>query len=261
MFIALDIGGSNIRIATSESLSPINITQRTFFPNSNNFDRDFPRLLEEIRIISKGQKIEGMGIGIAGQLADNNATLREAPNFPTWNNKPIKQLVSEACGCNVVLQNDGVAGALGEAAFREYQEKGFIYLIWGTGIGGAEVIRTDHHFAAKQLHWEAYFPEWEKECGGRSIMQEFGKAAESLSETEWEEVEKRFARHFTDFLAKTKPSYIVFGGGVALNHSMHLYHAVEQIQGTPLPVIVVSSLGETANLMGAFYSLHDLTIS
>jgi predicted NBD/HSP70 family sugar kinase len=255
MYVALDIGGTNIRIAASELLSPIVITQRTFFPNTNNFSHDFPKLLEEIRTISKESTIEGIGVGIAGQITEDKQTLVEAPNFPSWNNQNIVKQITDTFPCPVVMQNDGVAGALGEAVFRDYKSENFIYLIWGTGIGGAEVIFRNNNPYAAQIPWNSMFPEWEKACGGKSIFNEFGKAVESLSEKEWEIIEKRFVQHFMQFIENKKPARIVFGGGVAINHSMHLYHAVEQMQITSLPIIVVSSLGETANLMGAFYSL------
>lgn len=257
MYVALDIGGTNIRIAASDLLSSIVITKRTFFPNTNNFSHDFPKLLEEIRLISKDETIEGIGIGIAGQLNIDQTKLIDAPNFQTWNNKPIVETMQQTFSCPVVMHNDGVDGALGEAVFRDYKSENFIYLIWGTGIGGAEVVFQGDKPIAKQIPWESTFPAWEKDCGGRSIFNEFGKPAESLSEKEWEEVEKRFAKHFSQFLKKTKPARIVFGGGVAINHSLHLFQSVEQMQSTPLPIIVVSSLGETANIMGAFYSLQQ----
>ncbi|MDE2590723.1 MAG: ROK family protein [Patescibacteria group bacterium] len=259
--MALDIGGTNIRVAASDTLSPIVITKRTFFPNTNNFTKDFTKLLDEIRFISKDIKIEGIGVGIAGQLKEDQQTLREAPNFPSWNNQNVVEQIQKAFSCPVTFQNDAVAGALGEAVYRDYKEENFLYLIWGTGIGGAEVAFVNNAPTAKQLPWEENFPEWEKACGGKSIINEFGKPAESLSEEEWDEVDKRFALHFSKFLKKTSPSRVVFGGGVAINHSLHLYHAVEMMQQTPLPIIVVSSLGETANIMGAFYSLHQPFVS
>lgn len=261
MYVALDIGGTNIRVAASDMISPIVITKRTFFPNTNHFEKDFPKILDEIRLISKDAQIEGIGIGIAGQLANDQETLLEAPNFPTWNHQNIVAKIKEIFSCPVIMQNDGVAGALGEAVYRDYKEENFLYLIWGTGIGGAEVTFVKGNPTAKQIPWAQNFPAWEKDCGGKSIISEFGKAAESLNEKEWEEVDKRFAKHFSQFLKKTSPIRVVFGGGVAINHSLHLYHAVELMQGTKLPIIIVSSLGETANIMGAFYFLHQSPIS
>ncbi len=256
MYVALDIGGTKIRIASSDSLTPIAVEQMTFFPNTNNFTKDFPKLLEEIRVIAKSNTIDGIGIGIAGQLAEDKKTLIEAPNFSTWNNQNIVDAVAKTFPCPVVMRNDAVAGALGEAVFREYKGENFVYLIWGTGVGGAQVIYQDNMPMAKQLAWSTYFPTWEKDCGGKSIMNQFNKPAESLSEEEWEIIEQRFAKHLGTFLEKVPAARIVCGGGVALNHSMHLYHAVEMVKTSSLPIIVVSSLGETANLMGAFYFLQ-----
>ena len=261
MYVALDIGGTKIRIASSDTLASIVVDKMTFFPNTDNFSKDFPKLLNEIKSISKSEKIEGIGIGIAGQLSDDKKTLVQAPNFSSWDNKNIVDVMGKTFSCPVVMQNDAVAGALGEAVFREYKGENFVYLIWGTGIGGSEVTYTKNILSSKQLPWATYFPAWEKECGGRSIVSEFGKAAESLSEEEWTVVEQRFAKHLGEFLGKVKTTRIVFGGGVAVNHSMHLYHAVELMQHNPLPIIVVSSLGEIANIMGAFYSLHHPQVS
>jgi len=90
-------------------------------------------------------EITAAGIGAAGQVDTEQGVLIRAPNLPsTLVGTPISAELAHKLGCSVVLVNDVVAAAAGEAGFgagRGYSD--FVCIFVGTGIGGA--IYQDGH--------------------------------------------------------------------------------------------------------------------
>jgi hypothetical protein len=254
MFVAIDIGGTNIRIAKSDSLSSVGNLEKTKLLNHNNPKQDILTIQEIINSFSK-ETLEGIGISIAGQI-DKAGTLLFAPNFSTWNNLPVKKTFQDFGKCPTVLLNDGVAGALGETVFQENKGKDFIYVVWGTGIGGAEVTYMHAKPVAKQLHWNSHFPKWENDCGGKRIHEIFGKSARDLTPEEWHVVEEKFSLHLEKFIQKTSASLIIFGGGIGINQPNHIFASAQRIPGNTTKV-AISTLGENANILGSFYVLQE----
>jgi predicted NBD/HSP70 family sugar kinase len=106
---------------------------------------------------------------------------------------------------------------------------------------------------AVKLNWYQYFDSWEQACGGNAIRKHFKKSAQLLNEEEWKEVMKKFAQHLLTFCENTKPSLVIFGGGIAFKQTSRLYSSIHaQILEHKLPEIQISALGEDAGLYGAF---------
>src|SRR5699024_2058391 len=61
--------------------------------------------------------------------------------IPGWEHIPIKEMLEEAFNVPVAIQNDVNAAALGENTFGVGQKyNDFLFLTYGTGVGGAIVI-------------------------------------------------------------------------------------------------------------------------
>ena len=67
-----------------------------------------------------------------------------ANNLPDWAMKPIRQFLEERFGVPVKLLHDAQGAALGEAIFGAARHTDrFVYFIWGTGIGAADIKKID----------------------------------------------------------------------------------------------------------------------
>src|SRR5205814_1758279 len=81
----------------------------------------------------------GVGIGAAG-LVDRDGMVHYAPNIPAFVRAPLRQLVGDALGAPVVVDNDANVAALGElthGAARGHAE--VLCITLGTGIGGGVI--------------------------------------------------------------------------------------------------------------------------
>lgn len=244
MYIGIDLGGTRCRIGASNKLDRLTNFVRKDFLLTHDFEKDFATIVTIIHKLSQG-KVQGIGIGTPGAFdKDKTMITSNARNIQEWINKPITKLLNNIFNCSVSLENDGVTAALGEAYFGENKHKEFVYVIWGTGVGGAKVNWQHDKAEVQKLDWYEYFETWEQSCGGNAIKKNFGKPAEMLSENEWQEVMQSFSKEFNIFLQKQPTSLVVFGGGIAIQQA-------ERLKNLNNPLIKISQLGDNAGLHGA----------
>ena len=83
----------------------------------------------------------GIGIGAPGPLDLADGVVIGMPNSPGMENTPLRDRISEAIGCQAVLENDANAAAYGEyicGAGREARDMVMITL--GTGVGSGIIL-------------------------------------------------------------------------------------------------------------------------
>ncbi len=142
--LGIDLGGTKVltgvvNLKTGEVHSPIKKrTRAEHGPND---------LIE--RLIDAGKqaiaesgvdhdKIERVGIGVAGQIDRKDGIVLAAPNLANMTNVKLADIVGKALDRPVTLYNDVEAAAAGEATFGSGKgKKDFVVVFVGTGIGGA----------------------------------------------------------------------------------------------------------------------------
>jgi predicted NBD/HSP70 family sugar kinase len=187
MYIAIDIGGTNARVASVDNLITPKIIKRASFKNTHNFNEYFSKI---VNFIDSTGKIDGIGISIAGDLnKEKSMVVDSAENVPEVVDQPIVASLGKRFGCKVFMDNDGVAMALGEAIYGNCDKDKFVYLIWGTGIGGAIVKRKGDKIVVDQIDWFKHFEEWEYKCGGEAIKKIYGKPAKDISQIQWSKID------------------------------------------------------------------------
>jgi glucokinase len=129
--IGIDVGGSGIRGATlfEGKLGPL---QRAPLP-----DRSPETVVEAISaLVTALGEADHLGVALPGFLSEG--VVYGSPNFPGWSQVPIRSLLSESTGFDVVLENDANAAALGVWEKRGSRED-LVLLTLGTGVGGGVV--------------------------------------------------------------------------------------------------------------------------
>ncbi len=252
MYIGIDIGGTNIRLASASNLDNPIFENRKQFRNSHSFDKNFQNILSYIDSLSS--KVDGISISIAGTTDDDKSMVIEGNNIPEFSGKPTKELLIDRYKCKVMLDNDGIVMARGEALYCEGKNIDFAYLIWGTGIGGASVkYKNNKPVITKfERRRDTNLATWEDVCGGKSIEKFYKKPAETLDENEWREVMKHFLQNISEFISIVKPKMIIFGGGIAVGQSSRIARISDQLSTL---TIKVTSLANDAGLFGAMASL------
>lgn len=83
-------------------------------------------------------RVLGLGAACPGPIDQNEGQVISLPRNDNWTDVPIKHLLEECTGLDVIVDNDANAAAIGErwsGHGRDCSDFAFIYL--GTGIGGA----------------------------------------------------------------------------------------------------------------------------
>lgn len=251
MYVGIDIGGTNIRIAFSDSLESVHLQNKMEFINSHNYEVDKKKIEKEIGKV--GEKIEGIGIGIPGTLSKDKKTVLSSRNNRDWINKPIVDDFSTKFICPVYMDNDAVAAGIGIAYYGEGGNNNFAYVTWGTGIGGEMIETKKEKVIPKRLEWKKHFESWSDKCKGKTIEVNYGKTGDKLNEQEWKKVMKDFSFELNSFIDKTKTEIIIFGGGIAIKQKDRVLKTKQTLSSSNKNVdLIVSSLGEDSGLYGAF---------
>jgi predicted NBD/HSP70 family sugar kinase len=249
MYIGIDIGGTRTRLAASPRLDKPEAVDKKEFVTSDSFDKNFQTILSYIDLKIP---IVGIGISIPGDLSEDKFTVvKNATHTPCYLDSPLKKLLIEKYKCPVCLENDGVAGALGEAVYGNGKSVDFAYITWGTGVGGALVKYVNAKPITTQLNWDKYLGSWEHACGGENLEKLYGKPAERLTESEWDQVFQVFQKELLMFVDKLHPQRVIFGGGISISQSARLLQMAKQIKDYKIAV-EISDLGEDTGLLGAF---------
>ncbi len=268
MYIAIDVGGSNIRVATFDSLEDPKILEVEHFKNTNNYPQDLENMTQAIQKIASG-KIEGIGIGVAGPLDEDKSYMKAGPNIPNWAGKPLKADLEKTFQCPVLLENDAAIAALGEALFGHGKRKNFNFIIWGTGVGGTAVQNVNGKITLTPFEAGHQVIESDSKivcgcgqngcleglCSGGNIKVNYQKRAATLTEEEWEEVCQRFAQGMLNIIAIRPTNLMLFAGGVAVDNPNKIKKVQEIVKNRlkiyPLPEFKVAKLGRESGLFGA----------
>lgn len=98
-------------------------------------------LVNRLKERCSSETLAGVGLGVPGALDFKNGRIVQSPNFPGWENVPIRAWIQKELAVPVVLENDANAAAMGErwvGAARQLDH--FLLITLGTGVGGGLVL-------------------------------------------------------------------------------------------------------------------------
>jgi glucokinase len=143
LIVAVDIGGTHIRVAVYEPNSVLPIDHyrtRSHATEAGVYDR----LVQAIEAIWPKGKVSAIGIASPGPLDPHTGTILATPNIPEWQNFPLAPNLCKHFDVPVYLDNDANMAGLAEwqyGAGKGHQD--LVYLTISTGIGGG-VISNGH---------------------------------------------------------------------------------------------------------------------
>ncbi len=265
MNIIIDVGGTNIRVAGFKSLNQPKIIKILKFPAENNYQIDFKNIVKAIQKITNS-RIKRISIGLPGVIS--NGKIKKCSHLSDWNDKPVDKDLIDLFECPVILENDTTMAAYGEAIYGHGLNKNFLFINWGTGIGGSRVYWVD-----KKIHISSLEPGhhiinwnenlrcacgqrgcWESFCAGHGIQKRYKKQIADLSEKEWKEVIEYFTQGLINLIVINPTGLIVVGGGIAINQKKRIKQIKQilkkRLRIYPLPRIKTSKYGEIISLYG-----------
>ncbi len=268
MYIAIDIGGTNTRVAFSKHGR--NFLKIEKFKTPKKFEHGLAQIVACVKRMQGTQKIKGLGVAVPGPLDLKNRTLLNLPNLPGWSRKPIAKMLAHHLNCKVRLINDADAAGLGEAAQgagRGYRR--VAYFTISTGIGGARLIngKLDPKFS----NWEpGHFnlvPNGRKcGCGRRGCFESYGsgtgfykthgmRTENCKNQKVWNAYAQTLGRGIVNAIKNAPPDIIVIGGGVS-QASQHLLKPLRVYLKNNFPTqksppLKKAALGDKSGLYGA----------
>ena len=190
--IGVDVGGTKVAAGVVDEDGTILARTRRPTPSTSpdDVEQTIAALVAELR---DGRDIEAVGIGAAGFIDVNRATVLFAPNL-AWRDEPLRDDVSKLIGLPVVVENDANAMAWGEYRFGAGRgETHLVCVTVGTGIGGGLVIdgnlyRGRFGIGAEFGHMQVVLDGrrcgcgqrgcWEQYCSGRALLHEAREIAD-----------------------------------------------------------------------------------
>jgi len=148
--LALDVGGTNIRLAVVNQSGHIIARQqcktslsRIHASSSDQIGAELLCILTSAitDMLTSHAGIHAIGVGFPGFFRQETGILASSPNIPCLLDFPLAERLSDAVSLPVHVQNDAALAALGEFCFGVGRGlKNLLHLTLGTGIGGGLIL-------------------------------------------------------------------------------------------------------------------------
>ena len=276
MYISIDLGGTNTRVASSTDLK--SISEQIKVETLQNVVLEKNLIRECIEEFSAGEEIKGICIGVPGFVKKDEKKLGKIVNIPSFSNlsytEVVGALVSED---NILAENDATLASLGEAvlgAGKDYEV--VAYLTLSTGVGGARISgkRIDpHQNYAEPGHMIIEEDGRECElCGQKGCLSAYtsGTSFESVygvkpSDCEDQDIWNRYAEKLSlgiiNIMADWGPDVIVLGGSISKKFENFfkkpLLEELSQQKFFEVPPIIRAELGDNSGIIGGFILLEQ----
>ncbi len=97
--------------------------------------------IEEVMIHTKGKTLRGIGIGSPGIVDEKGGIVKNPPNIADWHHVALGQKIQKFFDLRVAVENDANVAAIAEAKFGAgKRHPNFLFVIWGTGVGGGIIM-------------------------------------------------------------------------------------------------------------------------
>lgn len=179
--VGVDLGGTKIAAGTVDPGGAI--VSRVHVPTPHDPDLITEAIVEAVQQVGKGRDdVRAVGVGAAGYVDADRSTVRFAPNLG-WHDKPIRDLVQQATGFPVVVENDANAAAWGEFVHgvgAGHQD--MLMVTVGTGLGGGiisggRLFRGRYGMAGEVGHYRAVPDGLPCHCGQHGCMEQYASGA------------------------------------------------------------------------------------
>ncbi|MEK7591319.1 MAG: ROK family protein [Patescibacteria group bacterium] len=285
--IGVDLGGTKIAAARYDPKTwEIEAKERI----ETHADQSFSRVLEDmVRLILslKTEDTTAFGVGVPGLVEQPDGIVLRFPNIPGSDRIPLKELLHDAIGLPVFLENDGNCFALAEAIHGAGKdEKIVLGITMGTGVGGGIVLGKKlyhgHHGFAAEIGHMLLVPgkppyetddrrgDVEQFLSGSALGKRCGQAKNPSEYLRGEtcafllsDIIREVGWLCTSLIHLLDPSVIVFGGSAGRALAPHLDGIEKKLKhwllpGTPLPKLTIGLLKDAGTRGAALLAQEPL---
>lgn len=274
MFLLIDIGGTNTRLATASSFDAF--TALIKFPTPPIFTDAITVLSTQIRSLIADQPCQGVIAGLPGTMNKETGCLAASPNLGGWVGHPIQAKLENITHAPVRIINDSALAGLGEACSGAGLGFNIVaYLTVSTGVGGARIVNQKidanaygfepgFHIidAGGTLCPDCHSPSsLEDLVGGASVAKRFNCPPEEIKDPKvWSSLAQWLAYGLTNITFFWSPSVIVLGGPMMRDIPLdQVIRATANLTASiPAPPAIKSAaLGDDRAFYGALSIIKD----
>lgn len=179
--IGIDIGGTKVAGGVVDAHGAVLRRARRDTPHRSTSPRvvedTIVSVVEELLAVG-GQAVAAVGIGAAGFVAADRATVVFAPHL-SWRNEPLRESLGSRVPLPVFVDNDANAAVWAEHRFGAGRGESHLVMVnLGTGIGGGivldgRVIRGRYGIAGEFGHMQVVPDGIRCECGNRGCWEQY----------------------------------------------------------------------------------------
>lgn len=220
--IAVDLGGTYLRVAVVRNNKVINYTKKKTPKEKNAIVRE---LFDSISSLMN-KNVRGIGVASAGPIKEG--IIKNPPNLP-FKTLNLKKIIKDKFKKRVEVENDAACVALAEAKLG-CKKKNFIVLTLGTGIGGGIIINGEiesgkgYGGELGHIHideerdfedvWQDIRNRYREEFGKQTLIKDLLKMKNKKSKKFLEEVVVCLGQGIASLIAVFDPEVVVLMGGV-----------------------------------------------
>lgn len=230
MYISIDIGKSNTRVASTKDL--VSIHKIIKFSTDQDLEEQKKLMIDAVYGVRDNQDIKAIVLGVTGINDKANKKFIKSPNFPALNGLNFNSLLPEVLRhIPFYVENDAALGALGEAYFGSGKNKTDVaYLTLSSGVGGAFVLKEKegfklissepgHHVICESdilTDKSGLSGTFESYCSGSMFETRYGvKPKGDIDKEIWKKYAKHLSTGIINITALWRPEIIVLGGGMS----------------------------------------------
>lgn len=281
MFIALDIGATNIRISSYKDLQTTTYDKKVVLPADDNqpYDLMLRHVSSVITELSNGISVKGIGVSMSGVIDPKRKIIKRTAAYPNWNGHKLSEDLGKQFGCMNAIEGDAVCAGLSEKFMgkgKDFDSMGFV--IVGSGVGAVRI----RQYQDKTLVYPTEFghipiiADGEKcNCGQRGCIQAYasGLALKAMYDQKAENVQNKevwvvMSQHLTQalmsFLHMDYVETFIFGGGIAIHQDVFVDRLVKNIKTMlmdhfpkKIPILQKSAFLDDAGSIGSLILLRD----
>ena len=140
--IGVDIGGTKVSAGVVDGAGQVIDRERRDTPGADAPETEAV-IVEVITALQARHDVVAAGVGAAGWIANDNATVLFSPHL-AWRNEPLREALSAKLDLPLIVENDANAAGWAEYRFGAAgQEPVTVCVTLGTGIGGGLVVHGE----------------------------------------------------------------------------------------------------------------------
>lgn len=137
--IGVDIGGTKVSAGVVDEHGMVLDRERRPTPGTDATLTEAV-IVEVVHALAARHEVSAVGIGAAGWIANDHATVLFSPHL-AWRNEPLRASLAGRIALPVIVENDANAAAWAEYRFGVAQNQPVVVCVTlGTGIGGGLVV-------------------------------------------------------------------------------------------------------------------------